>query len=109
MMDAQQNLFLGLDASTQALKASLLSSTLDVISELAVNFDADLPTYGTSGGVLHGPEGSGEVFSPVLMVVEAFDVLFDRIKAANWPVNRIRGVAAAGQVSLARPVRPRDS
>ena len=92
-------LFLGLDSSTQALKASLLSSNLDVLSELAVHFDSDLPRYGTKGGVLYGPEGSGEVFSPVMMVVEAMDLLFERIKGAGWAVRDVKGVAAAGQVS----------
>lgn len=88
--------FLGLDASTQALKASLLSSDLDIIAEVAVNFDADLPHYGTRGGVHIGQDG--EVNSPVLMAVEAFDVLFGRIKEKGWDVARIRGVSAAGQV-----------
>ena len=90
--------FLGLDSSTQSLKASLLSSKLDIISELAVNFDADLPSYKTKGGVLHGPDGSGEVFSPVMMIVEAVDVLFERIKKAGWDLGSVRGVASAGQV-----------
>lgn len=89
--------FLGLDASTQALKASLLSSDLDIISELAVNFDTDLPHYGTKGGVHKGADG--EVNSPVLMAIEAFDVLFERIKKKGWDVARVRGVSAAGQVS----------
>lgn len=93
------DLFLGLDASTQGLKASLLSSTLDVIAELAVNFDTDLPKYGTKGGVLYGAKGSGEVYSPVMMIVEAMDVLFERIKRAGWDLGRVRGTAAAGQVS----------
>jgi len=94
------DLFLGLDCSTQALKASLLSSTLDVISELAVNFDADLTSYGTTGGVLHGPEGTGEVYSPVMLIVEAMDLLFERIQKAGWDVGKIRGIAAAGQVGV---------
>jgi hypothetical protein len=95
--------FLGLDASTQALKASLLSADLDVIKEVAINFDADLPQYKTKGGVLLGKEGSGEVFSPALMVVEAMDLLFDKIKAAGWEVEKVRGIAAAGQVRLFSP------
>lgn len=93
-------LFLGLDSSTQALKASLLTSNLDVIAEAAVNFDQDLPQYGTKSGVLYGPEGSGEVNSPVMMVVEAMDLLFERMKAAGWELDRVRGISAAGQVSL---------
>lgn len=89
-------MFLGLDASTQALKASLLTSTLDVRMELAVNFDSDLPHYKTKGGVHHGP--NGQVHSPVEMAIEAFDVLFGRMKDAGWPLDQIGGVAAAGQV-----------
>lgn len=93
-MDA---LFLGLDSSTQALKASLLSSDLSVVAELEVRFDADLAHFGTRGGVLHGPEGSGEVFSPVLQPVEALDLLCERMKAAQWDLSRIRAISAAGQ------------
>ncbi|WVQ74680.1 hypothetical protein IAR50_004284 [Cryptococcus sp. DSM 104548] len=88
-------LFLGLDASTQSLKASLLSVRLDVVSECAVHFDTDLPYYKTKGGVLFGPDG--EVNSPVMMYVEAMDLLFERIKRKGWNVADIKGVAAAGQ------------
>ena len=90
--------FLGLDASTQALKASLLSNDLDVISEIAVNFDVDLPQYGTKGGVLMGKQGSGTVYSPIMMVVEAMDLLLDRMREKRWELHEVRGVAAAGQV-----------
>ncbi|KAL7418554.1 hypothetical protein Q5752_007012 [Cryptotrichosporon argae] len=89
--------FLGLDSSTQALKASLLSAELDVIDEAEVRFDRDL-AFGTRGGVLHGPEGSGEVYSPVMSVVHALDLLCERIKEKGWAVKDIKGAAAAGQV-----------
>ncbi|OWT40210.1 xylulokinase [Cryptococcus neoformans Bt1] len=88
-------LFLGLDASTQSLKASLLSVNLDVVAECAVHFDSDLPQFGTKGGVHFGSDG--QVHSPVMMLVEAMDLLFDKIKIAGWKVDDIRGVAAAGQ------------
>lgn len=91
--------FLGLDASTQSLKASLLSDTLDIISELSIHFDTDLPHYGTKGGVLYEKDNVKEVFSPVVMVVEEMDLLFDKIKAARWDLRSIGGVAAAVQVS----------
>lgn len=93
-----QPMFLGVDASTQALKASLLDSNLNVENEIEVRFDGDLPHYGTRGGTLLGPEGSGIVYSPVMLVVEAMDMLFDRIGAAKWPVERIMAISAAGQV-----------
>ena len=95
--------FLGLDASTQSIKASLLSNNLDVISEIAVNFDVDLPQYGTKGGVLMGEKGSGMVYSPVVMVLEAMDLLLDRMKEKGWALHKVRGVAAAGQVSQYAP------
>lgn len=92
--------FLGLDASTQALKASLLSANLDVHAEAAVNFDADLPQLRTRGGVLKGPEGSGEVYAPVQVLGLAMDLLMERIKEAGWDLGTVRGVCAAGQVSV---------
>ena len=45
-------LFLGLDLSSQALKASLLDARLRGIDEVAVRFDEDLPQFGTHGGIL---------------------------------------------------------
>ncbi|KDN51312.1 actin-like ATPase domain-containing protein [Tilletiaria anomala UBC 951] len=95
--DEGEPLFLGLDCSTQALKCSLLDSALEVLAELEVRFDRDLPHYSTQGGTLTGPEGTGEVHSPVLMCVEALDMLCDRIKEKRWPTHRVRGVSAAGQ------------
>ncbi|MCO5565938.1 hypothetical protein L7F22_019613 [Adiantum nelumboides] len=96
MMTSDQ-LFLGIDASTQALKASLLRSDLGVEAEAEVRFDRDLAHYGTKGGTLLGEKGSGIVYSPVMIVVEALDLLMERIKQAQWPVNRICGISAAGQ------------
>lgn len=90
-------LFLGLDLSTQANKASLLSATLELLAEVSVNFDKELPHYGTKGGVLLGPEGSGQVYSPVFSAVESFDRLADKIEKAGWPTQKIKAVSAAGQ------------
>ena len=92
--------FVGLDLSTQALKASLLDASLRGVDEVSVRFDVDVPEFGTSGGVLrHGhalldePEA---VAAPVDMYVAAMDVLWDRI-AEKWPVDRIVALSAAGQ------------
>jgi xylulokinase len=97
LLSIMSALFLGLDLSTQALKATLLSSSLAVLSEESVRFDLDLPHYGTKGGTLQDPSGSGIVYSPVMMLIEAMDLIMERIKRAAWPVHRIRGVSAAGQ------------
>ncbi|KAJ9478000.1 Xylulose kinase [Pseudozyma hubeiensis] len=98
-MEGTSPLFLGLDASTQALKASLLDADLNVLSELEVRFDRDLPHYNTSGGV-SAPTSSddqGTVVAPVMMYVESIDLLAERMRSASWPVSRIRAVSAAGQ------------
>lgn len=96
---ASPPLFLGLDASTQALKASLLDERLAVLSELEVRFDRDLPHYGTNGGVLplSASDDAGTVVAPVMLYVESLDLLADKINQASWPVDRIKAISAAGQ------------
>lgn len=100
--DDRGALYLGLDASTQALKATIIDSLLFVVGEVEVRFDSDLPHFKTKGGTIPPAEDTnmnahGEIHSPVAMLVEAFDILFDRIKQANWPVGRVASISAAGQ------------
>ena len=90
-------LFLGLDLSTQGLKAVLISEDSDVVHESAVHFDRDLPHYGTTNGAIRGP-GPGEVTSPVCMWLEAFELLMQRMKASNVDFGRILGISGDGQV-----------
>ncbi|CBQ72155.1 probable XKS1-xylulokinase [Sporisorium reilianum SRZ2] len=98
-MDGDAPLFLGLDASTQALKASLLDVDLNVLSELEVRFDRDLPHYKTTGGVSAptADDDEGTVVAPVMLYVESIDLLAERMRSASWPLERIRAVSAAGQ------------
>lgn len=72
-------LYLGLDCSTQALKAVLTTSSLRVISEYRVDFSKDLPHYGTKSGVLVD-EKDGSIMAPVKMYVEAMDKVMDGLK-----------------------------
>jgi xylulokinase len=72
-------LFLGLDCSTQALKAVLTTSSLRVISEYRVDFSKDMPQYGTKSGVLVD-EKDGSIMAPVKMYVEAMDKVLDGLK-----------------------------
>lgn len=87
---------MGLDASTQSLKASLLDESLRVVGELGVNFDADL-SHATQSGALHGP--GGQVFSPVLLLTDALELLFAKLKQAEWPLAQVKAISASGQVS----------
>ena len=90
-------LFLGLDLSTQQLKAILLSQHSTIVHEASVHFDRDLPHYGTINGAVRGP-AFGEVTSPVQMWLEAIDLLFQRLKADKVDFSAIAAISGAGQV-----------
>lgn len=90
-------LFLGLDLSTQQLKAILLSQDSSILHETSVHFDRDLPHYGTVNGAIRGP-GSGQVTSPVEMWLEAIDLLFQRLKTDQVDFGAISAISGAGQV-----------
>ena len=51
MTTASSKLYLGLDSSTQGIKAAVISSDLGIVTEAGVNYDSDLPQYKTDGGV----------------------------------------------------------
>ncbi|KAI0063974.1 actin-like ATPase domain-containing protein [Artomyces pyxidatus] len=95
-VDEAGPLFLGLDLSTQQLKAILISEDSVVVHDVAVGFDRDLPHYGTTNGAIRGP-GEGEVTSPVALWVEAMDLLMQRMKDAGVDFGKIAGVSGAGQ------------
>lgn len=89
-------LFLGLDSSTQSLKAILIDDRLAVVGEWSVNFDADVPHYRTQGGVHVAPDGLA-VTSPTGMWIEALDVLLGRMRQDKCPFFRIAAVSGSGQ------------
>lgn len=92
-------LFLGLDLSTQQLKAVIIAEDTSVAHESVVNFTKDLPQYGTINGVTVGP-GPGEVTSPVAMWVHALDLLMERSWASGADISKIVAISGAGQVCL---------
>ena len=89
--------FLGLDLSTQQIKAVLLDEHSEIVHEAAVHFDRDLPQYGTTNGAIRGPD-EGEVTSPVKMWLEAIDLLFQRLKDDGIEFSSIASISGAGQV-----------
>ncbi|KAF9336527.1 hypothetical protein BG006_008328 [Podila minutissima] len=107
----QTDLYLGLDLSTQQLKAVALATPtgreddLETHSSFAIHFDTDLAQFRTRGGVTvrkdqeaHADDNnSGVVTAPVLMWVEALERLFDKMKAAEFPFERVVSVSGAAQ------------
>ena len=72
-------LYIGLDNSTQALKAVVIDQHLNTLYEHRLDFADDLPEYKTKSGVIIADDGS--VLAPVLMYVEAMEKVFDNLKS----------------------------
>ena len=90
-------LFLGLDLSTQGLKAVLIDADGILVHESSVNFDRDLPSYGTTNGAVRGPD-PGEVTSPVRLWLDAYDLIMERMRDAGVDFSQILGISGDGQV-----------
>jgi xylulokinase len=58
------------------LKAAAITSNLIVKHVAIVDFDRDLPKYGTKKGV-YISEADSEVFAPVVMWLEAVDLVWN--------------------------------
>lgn len=95
-MISTEKLFLGIDSSTQSLKAVVIDSSKKVVHEVAVNFDQDLPEFGTKGGV-HKQRDGLTVTSPAVMWVKALDLLLQRMRAAEVSFEKIAAVSGSGQ------------
>jgi len=91
-----ENLFLGIDSSTQSMKATVIDSRLRVVHESSINFDKDMPGYQTQGGVHRHRDGL-TVTAPAIMWVEALDLLFAKMRKAKCPLGRITAIAGSGQ------------
>ncbi|KAM0747657.1 actin-like ATPase domain-containing protein [Meredithblackwellia eburnea MCA 4105] len=92
----EAQVFLGLDLSTQALKATFLDGRgqLDVLAEFGVRFDDDLPEFGTKSGVHLQPEGT--VTSPIKMWLKALDLIFHCISSAPGGRHLLARTSAVG-------------
>ncbi|KAK0737085.1 hypothetical protein B0T21DRAFT_286531 [Apiosordaria backusii] len=90
-------LYLGLDLSTQQLKAIVIQSDLSIVSSAKVDFDQDFGSkYSIKKGVLVNEE-EGEVFAPVALWLESLDLVLQRLQEQNTPLNRIRGISGSCQ------------
>jgi xylulokinase len=88
--------YLGFDASTQSLTATLIAVEPDerrIVATRTFRYDDELPHYGTTHGAHHG-EVAGVVTSPPLMWAEALDRMLGHLKAAH--PRELARVAALG-------------
>lgn len=122
------SLYVGFDCSTQGLKVTAVEDTpkggLEIAYADALNFDRDLPSYGTTGGALRSDSNSNEVRderrsfvdvreygrilirssvrrsqvgSPPEMWVDALDMLLRRMKDRAFDFSRVVALSGSGQ------------
>jgi xylulokinase len=95
-MSSGETYFLGLDSSTQGLKATVIDRDLGIVYERAVNYDRDLPSYGTEGGAHRGDDGL-TVTAPPLMWADALDLLFGWMREDGFAFEHVAAVSGSGQ------------
>ncbi|WCJ35633.1 xylulose kinase-2 [Euphorbia peplus] len=93
----KDSFFLGLDSSTQSLKATVLDSNLNVVKSELVHFDSDLPRYNTKDGVFRDSSDNGKIVSPTLMWVEALDVVLQRLVTSGFDFGKVAALSGSGQ------------
>ncbi|XP_064216201.1 xylulose kinase isoform X2 [Aotus nancymaae] len=93
---APRHCCLGWDFSTQQVKVVAVDAEMNVFYEESVHFDRDLPEFGTSGGV-HVHKDELTVTSPVLMWVQALDIILEKMKASDFDFSQVLALSGAGQ------------
>jgi xylulokinase len=89
-------LYVGFDSSTQSLTATVIDvadTVRRVVFEDAIVFDAALPHYGTTRGVM---ADGAVVTAPPLMWAEALELMMGRLRDAV-DVSRIAAISGSGQ------------
>uniref|UniRef100_A0A8D1UY27 Xylulose kinase n=1 Tax=Sus scrofa TaxID=9823 RepID=A0A8D1UY27_PIG len=94
--DTARHCCLGWDFSTQQVKVVAVDAELNVFYEDSVHFDRDLPEFRTQGGV-HVHEDGLTVTSPVLMWVQALDIILEKMKASGFDFSQVLALSGAGQ------------
>ena len=90
-------LFAGLDVSTQSCKLAIIDVEAGEVVHLdRVDYDRDLPEFGTSEGTIPGL-GQGVSESDPRMWIEAVERLLARLPEAGVPESRIRCISVSGQ------------
>ena len=89
--------FLGLDSSTQGLKAEIIDIDAGaVICSESVNFGKDLPEYNCPNGHLENSNPLIKHADP-LMWAAALDLMLSRLQQQNAPLDKVDGISGSGQ------------
>src|ERR1700754_1471708 len=92
-------LYLGIDAGTQSLTAidiEIDRHTRRGVFIPSLNYDRDLPKYGTTGGVIYGEDG--QVHAPPAMWADALDrMLAELAQSADLDLDNLRAISGSAQ------------
>jgi sugar (pentulose or hexulose) kinase len=89
-------MYLGLDCSTQGLKATLVDAAGRVVGSYSVHYDTELAQYGTRGGC-HEDPATGVATVPAALLADAVGMLLGKMAAAGAPLDRVAAVSGSGQ------------
>ncbi|XP_012268457.2 xylulose kinase isoform X2 [Athalia rosae] len=89
--------YLGLDLSTQQLKAVIVNDDLMVLHETNVQFDNDLPEFRTYGGILQNKEEPHLRVAPTLMWVKALDMILDKLRVCGVDFGKVAAISGSAQ------------
>uniref|UniRef100_H0V2W1 Xylulose kinase n=1 Tax=Cavia porcellus TaxID=10141 RepID=H0V2W1_CAVPO len=78
------------------VKVVAVDAEMNIFYEDSVHFDRDLPEFGTQGG-MHVHEDGLTVTSPVLMWVQALDIILEKMKASGFDFSQVLALSGAGQ------------
>ena len=91
------SIFLGLDSSTQGLKAVLIDLEKgEITGGEAVNFGEELPEYRSPSGFLPDPDPLIRQADP-RMWLAALDLLFRKLQEAGIRLDQVAGISGSGQ------------
>lgn len=71
-----------------------MNDGLKVVHESVVNFDRDLPQFGTNGGV---HQKGLEATSPVQMWLVAIDMILRKLSDDSVPLSSVKSISGTGQ------------
>ncbi len=90
-------LYLGLDSSTQSMKAILIDPEMgSIVADAYVNFSTDLPQFMCHNGVLDNPNPLVKHSNPLLWVT-ALDLVMERLAAKKAPLADVVAISGSGQ------------
>ncbi|GMR41930.1 hypothetical protein PMAYCL1PPCAC_12125, partial [Pristionchus mayeri] len=93
-----RSLFLGLDLSTQQLKAVIIDDSQTLIHTESVNFSREFTRFGTMDGVIRDLSFPSRIFTPVSLWLASLDLLLHRLSLhSHFSLNEIVAISGTAQ------------